>query len=325
MDFYSLKEYTISDIEQLIQDEVEENIHLDYKRCGSLSKEDKKRTEIAKDVSAFANSDGGIIVYGLAEVENKPESLSFIDGNIYTKEWLENVINLIQPRIHGIEIFPIRKDEDLEKTIYVVKIPRSASAPHMSLDKRFYRRYNFMSVPMEEYEVKDLYFRKAIPELSIDSCCFCKLEKQDNEGFVNYELQASIVNIGNVPCESYKLNFIVNNTFLCDYSYQPLVTQHSFTLMDNCCLKISCPSREILYPEEKLALGHIIIQVKEEYESAFMEKLVIKMALLWSGGKEVLANIPASKKFEYDNEKIDELLEINAIDIKKCFVDLEED
>lgn len=27
MDFYSLKEYTISDVEQLIQDEVEENIH----------------------------------------------------------------------------------------------------------------------------------------------------------------------------------------------------------------------------------------------------------------------------------------------------------
>lgn len=29
MDFYSLKEYTISDVEQLIQDEVDENIHLD--------------------------------------------------------------------------------------------------------------------------------------------------------------------------------------------------------------------------------------------------------------------------------------------------------
>lgn len=29
MDFYSLKEYTISDVEQLIQYEVDENIHLD--------------------------------------------------------------------------------------------------------------------------------------------------------------------------------------------------------------------------------------------------------------------------------------------------------
>ena len=64
MDFYSKDEYRIEDIEQLIENEVEENIHLDYKSEGALEKSEKKRNEIIKDVSAFANSDGGIIIYG---------------------------------------------------------------------------------------------------------------------------------------------------------------------------------------------------------------------------------------------------------------------
>lgn len=67
MDFYSLDNYTYLDLEYLITSEVEENIHLDYKASGALSKEPKKRQEITKDVSAFANSDGGIIIYGISE------------------------------------------------------------------------------------------------------------------------------------------------------------------------------------------------------------------------------------------------------------------
>lgn len=67
MDFYTKKEYCYSDLEQLISNEIEENLHLDYKSAGALSKIDKKKDEITKDVSALANSDGGIIVYGINE------------------------------------------------------------------------------------------------------------------------------------------------------------------------------------------------------------------------------------------------------------------
>lgn len=62
MEFYNKDSYSLDDVEYLINNEVEENIHLDYKAAAALAKEDKKRSEITKDVSAFANSDGGIIV-----------------------------------------------------------------------------------------------------------------------------------------------------------------------------------------------------------------------------------------------------------------------
>src|SRR5690606_323211 len=47
------------------------------------------------------------------------------------------------------------------------KIPFSYNAPHISKDNRYYKRYNFSSVPMEEYEVRQSYNRKEATLLQI--------------------------------------------------------------------------------------------------------------------------------------------------------------
>ena len=61
---------TLAEIDRLIRDAVQEDLHLDYKESPAIDQ--GKRHEIAKDVSAFANSDGGILVYGVAEKNNLP-------------------------------------------------------------------------------------------------------------------------------------------------------------------------------------------------------------------------------------------------------------
>ena len=149
MNFYEKEGYSITDIEYLIKNEVEESIHLDYKAAGALTKEDNKRTEITKDVSSFANSDGGIIIYGVSEKDHRPSEISPINGRVFTKEWIENVFQLIQPRIENLIVYPIRI-ADLDQSIYVVKIPRSDDAPHMARDKRYYKRFNFKAEPMDD-------------------------------------------------------------------------------------------------------------------------------------------------------------------------------
>src|SRR5690606_6095200 len=130
----------------------------EFKSAGALSKQESVKKEISKDISAFANSDGGIIFYGLDEKNHVASNVSFIDGNIFTKEWIENIVlSTIQPRIDDLKIIPIRFEDDILKSVYVVKIPKSNNSPHMNGDKKYYRRFNFQSVPMEEYEVKNLY------------------------------------------------------------------------------------------------------------------------------------------------------------------------
>ena len=82
MNLFDKERYTFADIQYLIDNGVEESIHLDFKAAGALAKDDKKKNEIAKDVSAFANSDGGIIIYGISESGHKADSYSFVDGDI---------------------------------------------------------------------------------------------------------------------------------------------------------------------------------------------------------------------------------------------------
>ena len=162
-------EWTEDDLHQLIVTPVRENITLDYKRCAALSRKPEKIKEISKDVSAFANSAGGTIVYGIAEDKNIPTEfdVGFDPAGEISKDWLDQIITSnIRPRIDGIRIRPV----DIPKfqpgrLVLVVSIPQSKRAPHMANDNRYYKRYNFESVPMEDYEVRDVLRRLDAPDL----------------------------------------------------------------------------------------------------------------------------------------------------------------
>jgi predicted HTH transcriptional regulator len=89
----------------------EEYINLDFKRAPALANTDKNKSAISKDVSAFANTTGGTILYGIVEETNAPHraiSIDPIDPTVTSKEWLEQIINSrIQPRVSGVLIRPI--------------------------------------------------------------------------------------------------------------------------------------------------------------------------------------------------------------------------
>ena len=65
---------TLQDLKNMIKNQIQENIHLDYKRSSALSLQNNHK-EIAKDVSAFANSDGGCIIYGIEEDKHLPKKI----------------------------------------------------------------------------------------------------------------------------------------------------------------------------------------------------------------------------------------------------------
>lgn len=168
IEFLLKTEFTEEDIQLLIKDKIEESNTLEYKRAEALSREPRCKKEISKDVSSFANSEGGVIIYGIEEEDNVASELSFVDGNEFSKEWLSQIIESnIKRKIDGLKIHPIRFNSEMEKTIYVVQIPCDINIPHMASDKKFYRRLQSRSEPMEEYEVRNLYFRATSTKLKI--------------------------------------------------------------------------------------------------------------------------------------------------------------
>jgi hypothetical protein len=192
-----------ADIENLISEHVQESLSLDYKRCASLDKKDaKSKHDLSKDVSAFANSAGGTLVYGIEEDNNLPKRIDTgFDPNDVTREWIEQVINSsIQRKIEGIKIKQIElKRSNPGKVIYIVSIPQSNRAPHMAENHVFYKRYNFQSIPMEEYELRDVALRYDAPDLSISLTI---------DGMQSTKLKFAE---GSDYSDSVNLNLIINN------------------------------------------------------------------------------------------------------------------
>src|SRR5262245_62704269 len=92
---------TKEDLQQLVDEEIQESLTLDYKASPALARDDKSRDELCKDVSAFANSAGGQIIYGIAEKDGKPAKVD--DGSDLSREWIERVIDSrVQPRLDGL-------------------------------------------------------------------------------------------------------------------------------------------------------------------------------------------------------------------------------
>jgi len=179
---------TTDDINDLLLNQIEESQHLEYKSADALNNTDSNKKEISKDISAMANADGGVIIYGIKEYDAKekrhlPEEVTPIDRIKYTKEWLENVIQSnIRPRIEGLIIHPIQLPKNNE-VVYAVEIPQSTTA-HQAADFRYYRRYNFQNQPMYDYEIRDVMNRSKHPQIEIEFY----IQKYKKLGELSYSL-----------------------------------------------------------------------------------------------------------------------------------------
>jgi hypothetical protein len=154
--FNMLKLASKADLQRLVDDGILESLTLEYKQSLSLAKNNRVRDELCKNVSAFANSAGGQIIYGISEQNQKPQALdSGVPNNKITKQWIEQTIDShVQPRIEGLIITSIPFDAD--HTGYVITIPKaSARTPHQAPDKKYYKRQNLQTVPMEGYEIRN--------------------------------------------------------------------------------------------------------------------------------------------------------------------------
>lgn len=279
--------FTEKDILDLIENEIEESIYLEFKAAEALGRSDNKRKEISKDISAFANSDGGVIIYGLNEKNHKAHSLSFIDGNEFTKEWLEQIISSsIQRKISDLKIVPVRFENNIEKTIYLVKIPKSFETPHMCKENRFYRRYNFESVQMEEYEIRELYNRKSIAKLQIEAFDYDK--KVDNEKTIMI-FEFHVFNEGQIPESSYKLNVYFNNfNKFITLNWEREKTNYDYTRYSNNRIKISAQNRLTIYPTERLTIMRFKMEIETIYLEDALKDLNLEMILFYSNGESKL-------------------------------------
>ncbi len=155
-----------------------EDGHLDYKRRDSLLGNSNKRgDEVSKDVSAFMNSDGGALVYGVRDskasdkVGGVPEPFDpRIDGyeqGEITREQIEDIVTgNTQPK-PGPDLFRVIEAQLSGRLVFVVDIAKSMQGAFQAKDKKYYRRFNFKSEPMDHWEIEDVRNRAVGPDLQL--------------------------------------------------------------------------------------------------------------------------------------------------------------
>ena len=214
----NFKEYkTISDLQSLVDDEIEESTTLEYKRSFAVENLKWKR-ELAKDVSAMANSNGGTIIYGIGEKEGAngrsiPKELLPIKFSEMSKDRLSQLISSnIQPTIDNIEILCIPQDE--LSGYYVVTIPQSTTAHQNRLEHVYYKRRNATVEAMEDYEIRDVMNRSKTPIIDLtfsiiqttinvieivgDPSRILQEETKKKSQRVEYKLRIRLINNGQV-------------------------------------------------------------------------------------------------------------------------------
>ncbi len=186
------RNWTEAKLRNYINGEIEESLTLEYKSAEALDRSDYKKKEITKDVSAMANAAGGILIYGISEfsVSDKrylPEKITPVDRAKFPREWVEQIINAIRPRIDGIVIHSVNLSSGENDVVYIIEIPQSNTA-HQASDHRYYKRFNFQSVPMEDYEVRDVMFREQTPDIVLNF--LIEVRSDENQFFCNLIVQS---------------------------------------------------------------------------------------------------------------------------------------
>lgn len=155
------------DIDSLIANEVPESRTLEYKeQLPGHSDNDKK--EFLADISSFANSSGGDLIYGVQEQRDNnnkttgiPEAakgLSIINTDAEIRRLEDIIRNGIAPRIVGIQ--PIAIEGFLSGPAIIMRIPKSWNSPHMVTFKnhsRFYSRSSAGKYPLEVDEIRSAF------------------------------------------------------------------------------------------------------------------------------------------------------------------------
>lgn len=140
----NINEITFKDITDFCEQQVVENLYLDYK-------EDINPSSLPKTISAMANTFGGIIIIGVKDEDSKPKlpitGVDFRDG---VREQINNLIlsNITPPIFPEVQIC---KSDDNAKMLVIVRIPQSNMTPHAIMkNTRVYVRTFVSNEPTED-------------------------------------------------------------------------------------------------------------------------------------------------------------------------------
>lgn len=236
-------QWDITDLENLIGQP--ESLRLEFKDARLLDRNQKNNSinkvvaELSKEVSAFANTEGGTLVIGIEEDKSsKPRvalRMSGIDIDFWNPEKLQQILSSnISPPLPGIRVKPIYLDAERSRCVYIIHIPAGMTA-YQAKDHIYYGRSEYESKALPDHEIRMRMFRGKVPNATLiiknasrenkpihpgQKRRFLEAGETLGEGYKpilesQYSFQVCLRNIGETNIQAFKckIEFIYSDLF----------------------------------------------------------------------------------------------------------------
>lgn len=167
-------------IQRLIDERMQEGVQLDFKQKGDPRKgifEANDKKILAKAVSGFANSAGGLLVWGVNAEKGpddvdcaQPPAAPIAQIELFLSQAMTFIGQLIQPRHDGIHLHVVPSAAAAGSGYLLIYVERSERRPHRSEasgQKQYFRRAGDSFFEMEHYDIEDAFRRTPAPELNL--------------------------------------------------------------------------------------------------------------------------------------------------------------
>jgi hypothetical protein len=162
-----------ADLAKMVAEGVQEDLHLELKTKKNSSLpdiDDSDRWQFSRALSGFANSDGGILLFG---IETGPQERARALKPITNPEEFQprlkkSLINTTQPVVPGVRIEVIPASGGGQGFVKVL-VPASESTPHRAMlaDREYYKRSTEGFYRLEHFDISDLFGRRPAPGLEL--------------------------------------------------------------------------------------------------------------------------------------------------------------
>jgi len=280
---YSIENIT-EFISSLLRNKEEESLILEYKASRELDDFSKKQLDkLSVVVSSFANTYGGVLIYGMDTKRRKAHKPSGFETH-FSKDKAKQLYMALNTRIfRNIKNLKIHTPVIENHQLLVFEIPESRQAPHIAFDKRYYKRHNYKEVVMEEYDIRMLYNKTNISELEffgINNTNGIPNLINGNYNSMGFFPRFMIRNASSSVEKFYKLEIALPNN-LVDTNYSNF--QQYFTRHDGSYAVYSIPGKYPLFQEEIATIIEAKLIVTENNFDEF-EDGQVQIKLFFSNG-----------------------------------------
>lgn len=150
-----------------------ERLHIDYKEKSNRNQpglEDADRKNLAKAISGFANSSGGVLVWGIQDKTLSPKPIT--DVQLFVSAVLELAPQVTDPVVENIDGDWIQCDASTGKAGFgLIMIPESLLPPHrvilssQGIKNNYYIRTGSSFVEASHTQLEDMFGRRPQPKL----------------------------------------------------------------------------------------------------------------------------------------------------------------